>query len=341
MSTPSAQPLDVLGQMILVRLLDSGKNPPPRSKIESDLKLLVALSASKSEWQVRLAATLNTLQENDLINVKPYRLTDAGRQHALAFLNIDSVSKVNWPTLRDRYLIAAALGISSADKQAFRDVGTSNGLRPAVLVKHFNLPGSAVPSKARVTHLLAWQQLRSAHEIEIPTTKDISHKNILFATLLAGQKGDDPVKLLAAQVTKAESNSIKHLREAVIRDWLADKAPVAMPTPSNPKSADSDSHTPNLTEFADRVRTIAKNSATGRFGDNKVFLSHVWNQYRGDGGGNGMTRSDFDQLLVDANRKNLLTLSRADLISAMDPQDVQSSEIRLANSTFHFLRTDR
>ena len=151
----------------------------------------------------------------------------------------------------------------------------------------------------------------------------------------------DPVKLLAAQVTKAEGNSVKHLREAVIRNWLTDKAPAAMPTPTNPKPAESDSHTPNLTEFADRVRTIAKNSATGRFGDNKVFLSHVWNQYRGDGGGNGMTRSDFDQLLVDANRENLLTLSRADLISAMDPQDVQSSEIRLANSTFHFLRTDR
>ena len=342
MSTPSAQSLDVLGDMILVRLLGSGKTPPARSQIDRDLKPLVSVSMDKAEWQERLDATLSSLEEQGVIESRPYRLTDTGRQRAVGFLNLDSVPKEKWTTLRDRYLIASALGISPTDKQAFRDVGTSDGLRPAILVNHFDLPGSRVPSKARAMHLLAWQQLQLAHEFEIPTTKDISHKNILYATILDGQKGD-PVTLLAAQVTKSESNSLKHVREAVIRNWLASREPNT-DSPSvapEPATADRETHALNLTEFAERVRTIAQQSSTGKFGENKVFLSHVWNQYQGDGGGNGMTRSDFDQLLVDANRQNLLTLSRADLISAMNPQDVQESEIRSANATFHFLRTDR
>ncbi len=54
-----------------------------------------------------------------------------------------------------------------------------------------------------------------------------------------------------------------------------------------------------------------------------------------------MTREAFDRHLVDANRDDLLTLSRADLISGMDQDDVRQSEIRLAHSSFHFIRTDR
>jgi hypothetical protein len=237
--------------------------------------------------------------------------------------------------LRDRYLIALALGISPADKAAHQAVGTSIGLRPAVLARHFALPGSKAPSESRVMHLLAWKQLQKAHEIEIPLTEDFKPKSVLKATLLKGQKGDEPVKMLAAQVTKAQSNKLQHVRDAVLRHWAAQQPVVSLAVPATEPSTNL-----NLQNFAGRVRELAQTSSTGKFGDNKVFLSHVWQRFQSEGG-NGMSRAEFDRRLVEANQENLLTLSRADLIGAMNPEDVSESEIRLSNSTFHFIRTDR
>ena len=48
----------------------------------------------------------------------------------------------------------------------------------------------------------------------------------------------------------------------------------------------------------------------------------------------------FKQRLVEANSKGLLRLSRADLVSAMDPELVAESETRYLNARFHFVRLD-
>lgn len=153
------------------------------------------------------------LKEIGFIESKPFRLTDQGRQTAAEFLGLDSPPNATWTVLRDRYLFARALEIPASNQQAVKDVGTSKGARPAVLVKYFDLPGSPVPSESRVRHLLAWQQLSKAHAIEVPTTQDISHNAILQATLLKGQKGD---LLLAAQATKATNTDLKNIQIAVI-----------------------------------------------------------------------------------------------------------------------------
>jgi hypothetical protein len=85
---------------------------------------------------------------------------------------------------------------------------------------------------------------------------------------------------------------------------------------------------------------LARLSERGQFGENKVFLSQVWNAYVADSQSPGMTRERFDESLLEANRRNLITLSRADLISEMDPREVEASEINLPHATFHFIRTD-
>jgi hypothetical protein len=46
----------------------------------------------------------------------------------------------------------------------------------------------------------------------------------------------------------------------------------------------------------------------------------------------------FKARLVSAHRQQLLELSRADLVEAMDPKDVDASEARYLRSTFHFVR---
>ena len=46
----------------------------------------------------------------------------------------------------------------------------------------------------------------------------------------------------------------------------------------------------------------------------------------------------FKKQLAEANNARLLDLSRADLVQAMDPNDVQQSEVHYLNATFHFVR---
>jgi hypothetical protein len=85
--------------------------------------------------------------------------------------------------------------------------------------------------------------------------------------------------------------------------------------------------------FAERVLAVARASPTGRFGRNKVFISHVWNALKPEGG----SREAFNARLLEANRARHLALTRADLVSAMDPADVAESEIHASGASFHFV----
>jgi len=88
------------------------------------------------------------------------------------------------------------------------------------------------------------------------------------------------------------------------------------------------------------VRAAARACPTGRFGDNKVFLAHACKALRDRPGFREMDLSTFKRHLAEANNARLLDLSRADLVQAMDPEDVRLSEVVYLNATFHFIRID-
>jgi hypothetical protein len=97
----------------------------------------------------------------------------------------------------------------------------------------------------------------------------------------------------------------------------------------------------DLGAFAQRVLAAARRSPTGWWGERKVFISHVWEEYQRRERKGGRQAGDleaFKLLLVRANRASLLSLSRADLVEAMDKDDVKRSEIASLGTTFHFLR---
>ncbi len=98
----------------------------------------------------------------------------------------------------------------------------------------------------------------------------------------------------------------------------------------------------DLERFARDVRSAVKLCDTGWFGEDKVFISHVWPVYADRSGAGGVKALDeFKRLLVEAHRADLLTLSGADLVEAMDPRDVAASETRYLNGRFHFIRSRR
>lgn len=81
---------------------------------------------------------------------------------------------------------------------------------------------------------------------------------------------------------------------------------------------------------------------TGRYGGRKVFVAGLWREAQRDLRFAGMTRAQFNQLLLQAQRGSLIDMARADLVGAMDPAEVADSEIASpmglgAKAVFHFV----
>ena len=70
----------------------------------------------------------------------------------------------------------------------------------------------------------------------------------------------------------------------------------------------------------------------------KVYISDVWERLRDGLSGSLET---FKRCLVEAHQASLVTLSRADLVEAMDLQKVAASEIRWYGATFNFIQAPR
>jgi hypothetical protein len=126
------------------------------------------------------------------------------------------------------------------------------------------------------------------------------------------------VRVLAAREVDAPRPELRALRDALVRRWL-------------------DGRTVGAPAFADEVLSAAEATRDGWFGDRKVFVSPVWQQLRRDPRWAAVTLDDFKARLVAAHRAGELTLARADLVAAMDPELVAASEITADGASFHFI----
>jgi hypothetical protein len=92
-----------------------------------------------------------------------------------------------------------------------------------------------------------------------------------------------------------------------------------------------------LEAFAQEVLEAARKCRTGCFGEDRVFIHHVWKQFKRVHPSSGLDEESFKQRLLEANRARLLSLARADLAPMMKAEDVKASETRYLSATFHLL----
>jgi hypothetical protein len=93
---------------------------------------------------------------------------------------------------------------------------------------------------------------------------------------------------------------------------------------------------------ADMLLTLVREAipqigANGRFGDEKVFVSAIWQHLEDDGRLANWSLDRFKRWLVTANRDQLIDLARADAQGDMDSRLVEESEIVDRGATFHFV----
>lgn len=310
----------------------SEKKAGTRNELAKTLHAFVEHRWSRGEWTGRFDALLTELLDGKQVEARGragLALTGPGRQQALKFLRVDSPKGLTWKRVKQQHLLAKGLDLPGS-KSALARLADADGVRALVLKRAHEVEGPETPTLAQVRDRLLWRQL--GVETDEPFTLRAVQAHLLGKLL--DQEVRDPkrgVEQLAARAVGAARVDAEVVRMAALREWVLSEEDARAPTsrPEPVESAPSDT-----ASFARRVLDAAKSvPPTGRFGDNKVFISHVWKALQPE----WADRPAFNEALLEANRAHQLSLGRADLLAAMNPRDITESEVRTAGATFHFV----
>lgn len=200
----------------------------------------------------------------------------------------------------------------------------------------------------------SWRVLKSKYlprvffQADLPEGKTVK----LAAAVLAEHFGlpvtaDLTLEQVARRaVTKlADASSAKAdvVTAALATRWLCEDAAAEVVTPepadASPRAAVSQAAVSSTLEHVvEKVRRASAGAGVRQYGPEKVFIASVWEVLAGDAEIAALGEQGFKDVLAEAHRRGLVTLSRADLVAAMDPRDVAASEIRHHNATYHFIQ---
>jgi hypothetical protein len=343
-------------RLVLARLLIPAKRPPTPASVKKQLAPFFLHRLSTAEWNDVFESAVASLSENGLATSRPLALTDTGRTRALESLGMQQVPpRLTWATLKAAWLTPLALNAPIAGSRDRDRLKSADGFKGYVLKREYGLPIDKCPTFKESLDALIWKQL--GIETDRTVTRDALLEEVVGRMLdpsgrLKKKQVQDqlPAKALGASQTSAEE-----LRLAAIRRWIEQDA-VSSTEKRAPSSSEqglfddgsfekrSADEVPSfaangddLARFAEQVRTAARSSIAGRFGPNKVFIGQVWRQLETQPAFLQMNLAAFKSRLVEANRAGLVSLSRADLVEAMNPHDVATSETRHLNAVFHFV----
>jgi hypothetical protein len=293
-------------------LLPEKKSLAPK-KLRTDLGVFFRRAPTADD----VAQTVTALRAEGFIAPKGQRATDAGRARALQFLGIEKLPpRANWTTVKAKYLVPRALGLPlDSAEYAKASTGKKPGeLLAALLLKRkLDLPNAGHTLTA-VLDAFICRSLGEAIGGEPISKKEAqTHFPRVLLNVPSASKNELFAAILSGAFSSGHTEPEPEPEPAVIDEPF------------------------DLEMFANTVKSAARTCPTGRFGGYKVFINHVWNQLRDEPRFSPLGLDGFKAKLVEANRANLLTLSRADLVQLMDPADVRESETTYLTATFHFI----
>lgn len=345
----------MLQEFIQIRFLSSPDNELILSELKKSLKHFFFNPPSNNEWLHEIQQLVNegALQT---IGKARYQLTPQGRKAALQVLGLSSLPvNTRWQTIKNCYLISVVLGLPTPVNERDRQrIASADGLRASILANAYQLSTDAYPTLTKARDSLLWQQLIDTtvaanlqKKISASNSKNIrpftqgSVMALLLSNLLGAERElswESALKQLVAKAVNARRTDPEELRIAILKTATikslipAQKHKHELQDPPIPKL--------DLESFAAQVMQSANRCQTGRFGDNKIFISHVWRQMELDGTQFGLDLNQFKLYLTLANNKGLISMTHADLTYAMDRRDVSASETPYLNATFHFIRLE-
>jgi len=325
-TTLATQPGTAIADLVLVRISLPSKKPVPPSTVREDVGKLLDSGLSAAEFddlrsELASAGFLTKGKRNS------YALTNAGRERSLHFLGITEFPpRTNWSTVIAKYLFPKATGLSAS---AAAKLDNGDKLAAFILKRKYGLSAGAGSTINQVLEAVACKELGFPDETTLDGLLCAVVSRLMGAERLTKEKLVKQLPLFETGLTSASADAV---RRKVVRDSLARAAsPLPPPKPGSTEPFD-------LPTFAATVRALAVTSPPeDRFHDNKVFIAALWRASQREPNLPRISLSEFKRRLIEANTKNLLHLSRADLVQAMDSQLVADSETAYLNATFHFV----
>jgi hypothetical protein len=353
-----------IGQLVLGRLLVAGDKGATGAELKKALEPVMGHRWSGAALMDRIGQELWGLETAGLVfrakkgRTERSALTQQGRHRILGLFGLDDLPhKTTWDKFKKTYLAARALGLNTPRGEDAKRFATDNGFKSALLRARFELPLHANAKVEEAIAALCWTLLGlpAGRKFDVKTVQAALIRRALGEGGELGPKPDpkkEAAKLLAKEVGARQAGK-DELRTATLRRWVEEPV-VSLYAPSPNHGEEPDPHTPfdeggvrstasdlldePLTEFSQRVLAAARATTSGRFGDNKVFIAHVWRTLASDPQMISLGLDAFKHRLAEANQARLLDLARADLVEAMDPDDVRTSEVSHLGATFHFVR---
>jgi hypothetical protein len=331
LATPPATDT-AIADLVLVRMALPSKRPVAASVVRKDVGKLLSTELSTDEF----ASLRDELASAGLLakgKRNMFTLTDAGRARALSFLDMSELpANANWTALIATHLFPKAVTMSA---DAAATLSSGDKLAALLLKRKYGLGSGAGSTVSQVLEAIVCKQLDFPDENTLDGLLCAVLSRIMGSERLTKEQLVKQFPLFETGLTAVNADAA---RCKLVGDWLglAQRRP-RQPSPAEPQSAEPF----DLAAFAATVRALAANSRPDdRFHDNRVFIAALWRASQQEPNFPRVSLPDFKQRLVEANSQNLLHLSRADLVAAMDPQMVTDSETAYLNATFHFVQLE-
>ena len=301
-----------LESLVLARLTTSTR-PPSEDDIAKALQRFAPANQTHAAWRDEIIATHAALQE---------RATPSERELAQ---RIGKRAGRTWNQYVEKVFPALALGIAVDDTKLQARLTGRDAWTAAIAARALGLwSDGPPPSLAATCDAYAWRQLGLAGK---PKRCPAEVRAVFLQRELHSDAGPPArlLRLFAAKQLGAPRPELRALRDALVRNWLL-----------------GHELGPHANGFAAQVRAVAREATSGVFGDRKVFIASVWDGIRKRPPYSMLTLEEFKTKLVRAHRDGDLVLARADLVAAMNPDLVATSEITTDGASFHFVvREDR
>jgi hypothetical protein len=319
---------DRLQTVVLARLHTSPKPLSP-AQLASALARFAPVDAIGAAWRTATDRALAELVDAGALDPRNTVLD----RDALGRRLVPASAASTWKQLCDRVLPALGLGIGPADLKTHSRLSSRDAWAAAIVSRALGLwTHGAPPTMPALCDQFAWQRLGLVGKAKrLPAEVRALCLQRELATTPAPV--DRLLRLLAARELATPRTELRSLRDALVRRWL-EVQPLGA---AAPRVAAPGADPAVAREFVSDLRLAVANVRHGSFGDRKVFISAAWSELRTASGWADISLQDFKAQLLHAHRAGQVALARADLVGAMDAQQVALSETLAEGASFHFV----
>ena len=204
---------EITEHLLLARLLVPAAKPLSRGELKKSLSPLFERRLTSAEWTEQFDAALDRLIGNGMVAGKPVVLTEAGRERAIAYWQIDKLpAQLKWATLLKTVVVPRVLGIAPQKLQTKKP---ADALAAAVVRQAHSL-SSAAKSPAEVVNALACKQIGMVPECKFTSALFLSKQLLDSERPL---KADEVARRLARQTLNAAGGD---LFTAAVQHWIGE-----------------------------------------------------------------------------------------------------------------------